>query len=98
MRILRCGLAFVAVVIGVILVFVPGPAVLFFALAGALLAPESRRLAAGLDWTELKLSAGLKWAKRTWAKFGWFARCLVVLVTLLLAIPVGLAVWNRFFA
>jgi len=96
-RILRVALAVVAIALGVVFVFLPGPGVVFFALAGALLAPESRLLAAALDWTELKIRAGLAWAKRIWKKLGWFARSLAILVAMLLAIPVVLAVWYRFF-
>lgn len=42
-------------VIGVVLIFFPGPAVLFFFLAAALLAEESRTIAGGLDWLELRI-------------------------------------------
>lgn len=54
-RVLRMTLAAVAIVIGVVLVFVPGPAVLFFAIAGALLASESRSVARFMDWCEVTL-------------------------------------------
>ncbi len=56
-RVLRIVGAAVAIAIGVVLVFIPGPAVLFFAIAGALLASESRGVARALDWSEVKLRA-----------------------------------------
>ena len=96
-RVLRIGLAVISFLVGVVFVFLPGPGIVFFALTGALLAPESRRLAVGLDWTELKLRAGLAWAKRTWEKLGWFGRSVVILVVAVLATAVGMAAWQRFF-
>lgn len=63
-RILRVSAAAVAIVIGVVLVFLPGPAVVFFFIAGALLASESLHVARALDWTELKLRAVWSWWKR----------------------------------
>ncbi len=56
-HVVRVALAIVAFAIGVVLTIFPGPAVVFFALAGALMATESRWVAQLLDWTELKLRA-----------------------------------------
>jgi hypothetical protein len=47
--------ALLAVGIGVVLVFIPGPAVVFFAVAVALLASQSRWLAQHLDVAEVRL-------------------------------------------
>lgn len=52
--------------IGVVLVFIPGPAVVFFVLAGALLAPESRAVARVMDWAEVKVRAIWQWAGGRW--------------------------------
>jgi hypothetical protein len=52
-RVLYVGLAVLSLIIGVVLVFIPGPAVLFFALAGALLATQSLWVARKLDRLEL---------------------------------------------
>jgi hypothetical protein len=54
-RVLRMTLAAAAIAIGVVLVFVPGPAVLFFAVAGALLASESRGVARFMDRCEVTM-------------------------------------------
>lgn len=62
-RILRIIIAVVAVAIGFVLVFMPGPAVLFFAVAGALLASESRGVAGFMDWCERKFRAGGRWVR-----------------------------------
>ena len=45
--------ALVSFVIGVVLAFIPGPAVVFFALTAALLSTQSRWLARKLDRSEL---------------------------------------------
>ncbi len=67
-RVVRWVLALAAVAIAVVLMFIPGPAVVFFALAGALLASESRGVARFLDWAEVKLRRVLAWGKRHWQK------------------------------
>jgi multisubunit Na+/H+ antiporter MnhG subunit len=67
-RILRMAAAAVAFVIGVILVFIPGPAFVFFALAGALVASESLVVARSLDWIEVKIRAVVTWCGRHWKR------------------------------
>lgn len=54
------ALAFVSFAIGVVLAFIPGPAVLFFALTGALLSTQSRFVAEKLDKGEV-------WARKAFA-------------------------------
>lgn len=60
-RLWRIFLALGATAIGAVLVFIPGPAILFFFVAGALLAVDCLWLARVLDWLEVKLR---RWAKR----------------------------------
>ncbi|HYP15670.1 MAG TPA: hypothetical protein VEQ65_00555 [Opitutus sp.] len=79
-RVVRWVLAAVAIAIGVVLMFIPGPAVVFFALAGALLASESRGVARFLDWSEVKLRLLLKRAQRIWARLPLVAKIAVVMV------------------
>lgn len=67
-RIVRIGMAVVALVVGIILVFIPGPAILFFAIAGGLLAAESRQLARLLDWTEVQIRKVAIYLRRRWRK------------------------------
>jgi hypothetical protein len=60
-------LAAIAFAIGVVLVFIPGPAVVFFAIAATCVASKSLTVARGLDRAEV-------WAREHWAtlkkKFG----------------------------
>lgn len=58
----------VLAVIGFILVFIPGPAVVFFAAAGMLLAGESLAVAKFFDAGELRARALIAEAKRRWRK------------------------------
>lgn len=59
-------LAAIAFALGLIFAVLPGPAVLFFAIAGALVATESRTVAVTLDRLELRLRAIGKWAGGHW--------------------------------
>ena len=52
------GIAIACFAAGVLFVFIPGPAVLFFALGGALLATQSLRVARWLDAIEI-------WGRKT---------------------------------
>ena len=52
-RVVPVLVALVLLAIGAVLVFIPGPAVLFFAVGGMVLAGESRRVARALDRGEL---------------------------------------------
>ena len=67
-RVVRIVVAVAAFVVGVVLVFIPGPAILFFAIAGALLAAESRWVARGLDWLEVQCRRVWNWSKRHWRR------------------------------
>lgn len=80
LRILLLLVAMVATGIGVILAFIPGPAIPFFILAGGLLSAESRSVARLLDWGEVKL----------WAVWGWGRRLHVATKFTMAAVFVGL--------
>lgn len=62
-RILVWLIALVLLAIGIVLVFIPGPAVVFFCIAGALLATESHPIAVAMDWCEVKIRAVLSWVR-----------------------------------
>ena len=78
----RLVIAIIAFAIGLVLIFIPGPAILFFLIAGGLLAAESRHVARFLDWSEVKLRHGLSWL---WARWRSFSRPEKMLVALLVA-------------
>lgn len=78
LRVLRFMIAAVALVVGFVLMFIPGPAVVFFFLAGGLLATESRLIARLLDWMELKGRALAKKAQRHWNNLPRWGRSVLV--------------------
>lgn len=63
-RVLAFAGAFVSFAIGVVLAFIPGPAVLFFALTGALLATQSLFVARALDSGEMYVRKLIRKYKR----------------------------------
>ena len=81
-RVVRLVIAFVALAIGVVLVFIPGPAILFFFVAGSMLAAESRRVARALDWTEVQLRKLARWVKLHWDSLPLAGKIVVTIVLL----------------
>lgn len=77
-RILHLALATVCAAIGVVLAFIPGPAVLFFLLAGALLASDWLWVARLLDWLEVKLRAIGRRARGRWRRLSVAARAALI--------------------
>ena len=67
-RVLHALAGVVSLAIGVVLVFIPGPAILFFLIAGGLFAMQSLWVARALDWSELRIRAAIskirKWRSR----------------------------------
>jgi len=81
--------AIILLAIGVVLTFIPGPAIVFFFAGAGLLAGESRTLARGLDWSELKLRRAFHWCKRWWKQASLMAKLAVVLVSACVVLGVG---------
>lgn len=79
-RVVNIGLAIASFAVGVVLIVLPGPAILFFLIGATLLAQESRGIAALLDRLELTLRAALGWSRRAWGKpsLGGKVACCVV--------------------
>jgi hypothetical protein len=79
-RFKRWAICAALIAVGVVLMFIPGPAVVMYALAGALLAEDSLRVARALDWTELRIRALVRWCERTWRRAGNVVRAAIVLL------------------
>jgi hypothetical protein len=54
-RTLKLVAAVLLIIVGVVLLVIPGPGTVFIALGAALLAEESATVARGLDWTEVRI-------------------------------------------
>lgn len=91
-------LALIATVGAVFLMFLPGPAVVLYFFAGALLASESLSVARLLDWGEVRLRALWRWGRNHWENApGWGRTVFVVLVACLSATSTYVSVrllWN----
>lgn len=77
-KIFQVALALGLLLIGVVFVFIPGPAILFFAIGASMLATQSRRIARLLDWTEVKIRGLGAWVKGWWKRTSMAARGAVV--------------------
>lgn len=81
-RVVLVVFALVFFAIGCVLVVMPGPAFLFFILAGGILATESRLVAQFMDWSEVRVRTLLTWGKANWRRLPFAARTAVVVITL----------------
>ena len=67
-KVVYFALVFAAFAVGVVLAFIPGPAVVFFAVSGALLSTQSRWVARALDkgevWGRKVLASIRAWWRR----------------------------------
>ena len=88
-RILLIGVAIVFLAIGVVLTVFPGPAFVFFILAGALLAGESRVIARFMDWCEVRARRIIAGAKRLWRRTPTAARVATIVVVAGCAVTVA---------
>lgn len=79
-RLVRFVIAAIAIALGVVFALIPGPAILFFALAGALLASESKMVARFLDWTEVRIRRVVRFAQRIWRRLPLVGKVGVVIV------------------
>lgn len=77
-RVLLIGAGVVALIIAAVFSVIPGPAIPFFFIGGALLATESRIIARFMDWCEVRIRKVLAWAKRSWRRLPTYGRALVV--------------------
>jgi hypothetical protein len=79
-RLVRLLLALAATAVGVVLMFIPGPAVVFFFIAGTLLASDSLAIAKLLDRVEVRVRKICTWAMRHWRKLPLAGKVAVVAV------------------
>lgn len=93
LRAVRFGIAVLCVAIGLVLAFLPGPAVVFFMIAGLLLASEWLWVAKVLDWLEVRLRRFGTVAGRGWRRLPSTGR--VALVALVLTLSVA-STWGLY--
>jgi hypothetical protein len=93
LRFLRLLVALGSIVVGIVLTVIPGPAILFFLIAGSLLSTESLFVARWLDWSELKLRAGWSWSQRHWRKLSRGGKIALEAGAFCAAVALGFASW-----
>jgi hypothetical protein len=89
-RVLRLSAGIALVVVGLILLVIPGPGTVFVILGGALLAEESSTIARLLDTAEVQLRRFVQLALRTWRQTSTAGKCSAALMSLALF---GTALW-----
>ena len=93
----KIAVAVVLVLIGIAEMVFPGPAIAFFAVAGALLATESRTVARLMDWAELRLRALLRGARTQWRRVSGPVRAAIVVVAACTAALAAYATYRLFW-
>ena len=92
-RLIEIGLAIVMVLLGIFFAVAPGPASVFFFLAGGLLASESKTVARLMDWIEMKSRAIGAWARRHWRRLSRAAKGAVIAIVAACSAACGVAAY-----
>ena len=90
-RILLILVAIVFLAISVVLTVMPGPAFVFFILAGALFAAESKTVARFMDWAEVRVRNLVGWARQRWLRLPNVSRVGVITIAVVCAAVVAFA-------
>ena len=79
-RIILIVAAILCFAVGLVLTVMPGPAFVFFILAGGILATESRVVARFMDACEVVIRKIARWAEQRWQRLPWPARIALVII------------------
>jgi hypothetical protein len=93
-RLVRTTLAVAAFAVGVVLMVMPGPAVLFFFIAGTLLASDSLTIARWLDLLEVKVRKAWHWGVAHWRKLPLYGKVLLCLVCAITSALCAYVTWK----
>ncbi len=97
-RLIEPAAGILMLAIAVVMTFLPGPGILFYFASAGLLAGESRLLARGLDWGELRLRRVFRWIKRWWKHASLMAKLAVIFLAVCVAAGFGYAAYRIFLA
>jgi hypothetical protein len=86
------GLVFMAA--GFLLLFIPGPGLVFLFAGGFLIAQQSLVAARMLDWSEIRLRKLVAWSVRAWRRSATTLKLLLVVVAWVISGTVGLGVFK----
>ena len=79
---------------GFLLLFIPGPGLVFLFVGGFLIAQQSLVAARVLDWSETRLRKLLAWSLRAWRRSSTALKLLLVVVAVVVLGAVGLGVFK----
>lgn len=79
---------------GFLLLFIPGPGLVFLFVGGFLIAQQSLVAARVLDWSETRLRKLVAWSARAWRRSSVPLKLLVVVVAVVVLGAVGLGVFK----
>ena len=79
-RIILIVAAILCLAVGLVLTVMPGPAFVFFILAGGIMATESRAVARFMDASEIAVRKVVHWARRKWRRLPWPARIALLVI------------------
>ena len=79
---------------GFLLLFIPGPGLVFLFVGGFLIAQQSLVAARVLDWSEIRLRKLLAWSLRAWRRSSTALKLLLVVVAVVVLGAVGLGVFK----
>ena len=79
---------------GFLLLFIPGPGLVFLFVGGFLIAQQSLVAARGLDRSEIRLRKLLAWSLRAWRRSSTTLKALLVVVAVVVLGAVGLGVFK----
>jgi uncharacterized protein (TIGR02611 family) len=79
---------------GFLLLFIPGPGLVFLFAGGFLIAQQSLVAARVLDWSETRLRKLLAWSLRAWRRSSTALKLLLVVVAVVVLGAVGLGVFK----
>jgi hypothetical protein len=84
--------------VGIFLLFVPGPGLVFLLLGAVLVARQSLFAARALDWAEVRGRKLLNWSRRVWRSFSPALKVLVVVLALAVVGAVGFGAFRFLLA
>jgi uncharacterized protein (TIGR02611 family) len=79
---------------GLLLLFIPGPGLVFLFVGGFLIAQQSLVAARVLDWSEIRLRKLLAWSLRAWRRYSTNLKLLLVVVAVVALGAIGSSVFK----
>jgi hypothetical protein len=93
-RVATVALGLGLIVVGAIMLVIPGPGLLAVGLGGALIAREFRWAATALDWAEVTLRKGFRLGMRFWKSASVAVRSVVVVIGAAVAAGAAYVAWT----